>query len=368
MTLPLTYDEDTDPRLKKMIDYVQEGDGKLQYDVKKHKVDDWVAEEQKIITEKGYRAIGDEYYKWLEEQKTPANVGICIPSFNGNVSIQVMQALIEMFKPNFQLYFLIGHSLDAQRNQLVEKALEWKELTHIFFIDADTAPPPHVLVRLLKRDLDIVSGYYMQKTHPFAPLVIKRPADKDGKKGMNFFPLITPALQDTLLPVDAAGCGCLLIKREVFESMKPPFFKFNFINQAGTKTMGEDLYFFDQAMEIGYQPYVDLSVLCQHVMGGNIFPREFVRQTLGRGTASVERILQYNTSALLQSGGFKPTLFEELMKEEGLRLKEKAEKELEKKEEKPPPGPISADLRGQQPLKKPPRKKPVRRKKNAKRK
>ena len=53
--------------------------------------------------------------------------------------------------------------VDIARNRIVETALKYPAVTHLFFMDSDMRFPPESLRRLLERDLPIVSGTYFAR-------------------------------------------------------------------------------------------------------------------------------------------------------------------------------------------------------------
>ena len=67
---------------------------------------------------------------------------------------------------------------------------------------------------------------------------------------------------DELFEIDAAGMGCCLIEREVFQQIEAPWFKFD-VRCDGHMT-GEDIYFFERCAEVGIRPVVVPRVLCAH--------------------------------------------------------------------------------------------------------
>ena len=64
----------------------------------------------------------------------------------------------------------------------------------------------------------------------------------------------------------AIGLGCMLVKREVFETLEKPYFKISWDDQHDS-LMGEDIYFCTRANEAGYEVWLenDLSKNIAHV-------------------------------------------------------------------------------------------------------
>lgn len=277
-------------------------------------------EEQKLLT------TDDEYWKnaspsnlnipalfrfykdtILPKMDKKVLVSMLIPTGDGNMNINCAVAMSTMFKPAHRIHIIQGHNIHVLRNDLVEMALRNEDCTHLFFLDSDVVMPPYGLMRLLRRsmeqDMDIVAGIYLMKAPPYAPLAIMRPQHIiTGKKKYNYYFEITQELLNKVVPIDATGAGCLLIKREVIETIKPPWFNVN-LQEHGLSAIGEDLHFFDTAMEHGFQPYMDLSVQCDHVMGGTAIPRIFFQGLAAIGPQSKVNIDTWNKNAVLQAQG-----------------------------------------------------------------
>lgn len=147
--------------------------------------------------------------------------------------------------------------VDNARNQIVDEFLK-SDCTHLFFIDADTIPPVDALDKLLSHNKDITSG--------LTPIVYHN--EKDGyHTGMNCTDLEENRVQPNtgLVEIKGAGGSCLLIKRNVFDKMKPPYFRFLYSDDNGKATMvSEDIYFMAMALGYGVKAYCDTTVVCKH--------------------------------------------------------------------------------------------------------
>jgi len=155
------------------------------------------------------------------------------------------------------------------RNECVERFLE-TEATHLFFLDSDVIAPPGAVERLLSSGGAVVSGLYFQKIPPHFPEAYRR----DGAVYKSVGEELRRKLEQARLPftsgamllaepkrmkVDAAGAGCLLIRRDILEKLPPrPF--------GPCETgYGEDIWFCRQAQEAGFDITLDWSVLCGHL-------------------------------------------------------------------------------------------------------
>ncbi len=167
-----------------------------------------------------------------------------------------------------------GQLIDDARNGLTETFLgtstEW-----LFWMDSDMTFPKETLVELFNvaeaKNAKMVTGVYYQRKGKNFPVLWSRGDDTDsGQKsglqdkrsetnkyvGAFLFP--HPDKKEPAI-AHAAGFGCVLVHRSVFETMDRPWFKFI------PGTCSEDFYFFVNAKELGftlwYTPKLELGHL-----------------------------------------------------------------------------------------------------------
>ena len=171
---------------------------------------------------------------------------------------QTIMSLLSLRMPNNTMvkYHFIGSSLvyDA-REKIVEFAMNEKA-DWIFFLDSDMVPPHDILIKLTDLNVPMCTGMAFKRTPPFQPcFYTKVGVDKEFKPQLESpveFPL------QGIIECQGFGMACALIRREVFEKVKKPYF-FPFPN------IGEDLSFCLRARQAGFKMYCDLSVDCGHV-------------------------------------------------------------------------------------------------------
>jgi hypothetical protein len=103
---------------------------------------------------------------------------------------------------------------------------------------------------LLAQEKDIIGGWVMLRSEEI-PNVYKW---KDENKVEHI-----PVYPKGLTEVDRMGGGCVLVKREVYEKLPKPCYKYD------EKHKTEDLYFCDLAKEKGYEIWVEGTIRCQHI-------------------------------------------------------------------------------------------------------
>lgn len=154
------------------------------------------------------------------------------------------------------------------RNALCTAALD-QNVDYLFFLSDDVLPPPNALLSLLdkigrifhveERDTkaELITGVYWTKAYPPEPYLFKdllKGTFKDWKAG-------------EFLPVDMAGCDCLMISTEVLRTVPFPWFSTDWVWEEGQKPSPiatEDFYFFTKARQHGFKLFADTSIQCLH--------------------------------------------------------------------------------------------------------
>ena len=133
-----------------------------------------------------------------------------------------------------------------------------KEYDYIMWIDSDQVFEPNDFFKLLEHDKDIVSGLYLRK--PQGDTLNDIPIEfacfnEDGKR------LYTNEVNGELRKVWSNGMGWMLIKKGVFEKIEYPWFG-PVIEGLGFH--GEDVSFQLRAKDVGFDSYVDTSIIVGH--------------------------------------------------------------------------------------------------------
>lgn len=184
------------------------------------------------------------------------SVMVCVPT-DGDIRSETTEAVFAICANHSDgagFLSLRAHPTDRCRNQCVEAFLASPH-SHLLFIDSDVVPPANCLELMLAIKQPVVCGIY--------PLVIENKlctsvAQKMAQDTYGFL----HDYPDEPFEIDAAGMGCCLIVREVFERIDQPWFKFQ-VRDDGNQT-GEDIYFFERCVEIGIRPVVLPQILCSH--------------------------------------------------------------------------------------------------------
>jgi len=114
---------------------------------------------------------------------------------------------------------------DIHRNEYGRAMLNHPEFSHLVMLDSDHEHPPDVVQRLATAaahhpDKLVIGGLNFRRTAPYDPCIFKN--DRDG------IPRQPANWGAGLLQVDILGHGCIIIAREVFERVPPPWWRYDY--------------------------------------------------------------------------------------------------------------------------------------------
>lgn len=181
---------------------------------------------------------------------------------------------IQANRPRFQGFFDSIERLQVPEGTALERASNYNaahnrneliggmEGDWLLFLDDDHVYEDNALLRMLDRDVDIVTALYCRRYPPFDPVVFNSVAGIEGKSELWTWEGLSE--ESGLLEVAGCGAGALLVRRKVFEAMEPPYFR---VGGSDWKSdvIGEDVNFCVAAREKGFKVYVDLEILFAHL-------------------------------------------------------------------------------------------------------
>ena len=159
--------------------------------------------------------------------------------------------------------------------------------SHIAYLDADMVYPPKALVDMIELDSPLAAVVCYRGAPPHDPLIWGKGDDELLKpfKDYQF---------GDVVDATAVGCACLLVKREVIEAVRRPWFQVCEIKE-GEKIIrrGEDTYFTRKCTSEGFA----LKVITKYDVGHIrevIIDRDFwLLQMLVRKFGSKEKIIEF---------------------------------------------------------------------------
>ncbi len=192
-----------------------------------------------------------------------------------------------------------GQMIDDARNGLTESFLgtstEW-----LFWMDSDMVFPKETLVELFKvaeeKNTKLVTGVYYQRKANNFPVLWSRGAElesgsKSGltekrsetNKYVGAFMFPHPDKKEPAM-AHAAGFGCVLVHRSVFETLDRPWFKFI------QGVCSEDFYFFVNAKEAGFQLWYTPTIDLGHIGDAPIITKKDFHAKLEKSNLAVDTL------------------------------------------------------------------------------
>lgn len=158
-----------------------------------------------------------------------------------------------------------GSSIAKNRNVLIQHARQ-KGVDYIFFLDDDQLFQPDILRRLLRHEVEVVSGLYCKRLWPNLPLIFDRYEENSGA-------VVHHPLQQNekgLKRVPATGAGCLLLRMNIFSQIEEPFFT---LGQIDKDQWNDDISFFKKLRAAKVPIYIDLEQQVGHIGEMSIWPK-----------------------------------------------------------------------------------------------
>lgn len=140
-----------------------------------------------------------------------------------------------------------GSLISANRDMIINRALNMPEITHVMFIDDDMGFPQDAIHQLAKHKLPIVACNYKMRFPPGEFTAVN--TDKVSR-------VITTDESTGLVEAAFSGFGMCLIERRVFEAIPQPRFMIRF-NEDSKQYSTEDVTFFEKARAKGFPCMID---------------------------------------------------------------------------------------------------------------
>jgi hypothetical protein len=212
-----------------------------------------------------------------EEVDKMPSIFLAIPNM-GKIQTDLMLRVVQWVYGNKLILFPPQNfsPVSVARNKCVEEFLK-RKYDYIFFVDADTVPPPDAITRLLSHRKKMVSGVTCNLKlcsdgilRP-APMVFRYANKRKPKEG--FMPILKASGVEEII---ACGMSCCLIHKDVFKGIKEPWFEERPYAKYGKTALGEDFDFCEKVIKKGIKIHADFGVKCSHHKQVKIdYPNQF---------------------------------------------------------------------------------------------
>ena len=202
---------------------------------------------------------------WLDEPRkypgTKKRVLVAIPTAK-NIEVDTFKSIYDQvvsdnIEVEFQYFY--GYRIDQIRNLIADWVIKGN-YDYLFSVDSDITFDKDVLQKFIDHDVDIVSGIYRQRKS-------EQILEIYSLEGSN---MIWSDLRDKqLVEIGGCGFGCVLVKREVFESVGQPAFEYH-VALDHKNTISEDWDFCAKARAKNFKVWADTDVVCGHI-GSTVF-------------------------------------------------------------------------------------------------
>lgn len=184
---------------------------------------------------------------------TRPKVAICIPSGDMCYIDFATCLAAALYSSRVKPVLIRGQSsiVTVARDNCIENMITVEEITKermdwVLFLDSDMTFPPDTLPRLIQHDKDVVCATYVRRYPPHDLLgksLSGKPEDVGG--GVE--------------EVAGIPLGVCLIRREIFDKLRAPYFRLLFNEETG-KVTSEDYIFCHQVRELGYKVWIDFDL------------------------------------------------------------------------------------------------------------
>lgn len=212
---------------------------------------------------------------------------IATPMYGGNCTAGYASSMLNLSGlMTYEHNFVTNESLVTRaRNMLAHNFLS-TDCTHLLFIDADVAFDSHGVVKMVESDLPLIGGLYAKKYINWGKV------HAAANRGVTPENLHSAACDyyvrgdveigsDKPVEVLSVGTGLMLIKREVFETLRPdtPVSKLGSVVVGQIKSTDNVHHFFDTAVDNNTGEFLSEDyAFCQRwrVKGGKVYAAPWV--------------------------------------------------------------------------------------------
>jgi hypothetical protein len=219
---------------------------------------------------------------------------IATPMYGGNCTAGYASSMLNLSRIiSYQHNFVTNESLVTRARNMLTHTFLSTDCTHLLFIDADVAFDPEGVVKMVESGLPLIGGLYAKKYINWAKVHFSathgvNPRDLHSS-GCDYYVRGDVEIgSEKPTEVLSVGTGLMLIKREVFETLRPE----TPISKLGSEVVGqinssENVYhFFDTGVDKNTGEFLSEDyAFCQRwrAKGGKVYVAPWV-STIHIGT------------------------------------------------------------------------------------
>lgn len=204
------------------------------------------------------------------------NILIAVPTFE-NIYPDTFKSIYDLDKSGHDVAFefVRGYDCATARNKIARLAINGG-YDYVLMVDNDVVLPKDALVNLLDDPKDVCLGYYAHRDTDNiyrGRTCVCKLLTADGVRYKNY-PLESEytaeeiaalkAKGDYKVRIHGGGMGCALIKTDVFERTKYPWY--DWANYKDGGMLSEDLYFCENCRKNSIPIHMDTRVNCGHML------------------------------------------------------------------------------------------------------
>lgn len=188
----------------------------------------------------------------------PCERAVMVEAMNGLIKIATRVA-----RYGWEWFDFSYRRTDVARNMMGHCLLD-SDMEYVCMLDSDHMHHEATVERLVscamaKPDIKIVAGMNYRRGPGYEPMAYIFVGERQ-------LMAIEPPKEPALLPCDAVSTASILIHREVFEAMEPPWFRYNYDTYNEGDCGTEDIYFCRRVRaETDYQVWVHTGIVSPHL-------------------------------------------------------------------------------------------------------
>ena len=187
----------------------------------------------------------------------PCERVVLVEAVNG-----IMHNVIRAVEHGWEWYGFGYDRTDVARNRMAHKLLEG-DCEALVMLDSDHKHHPRLVEYLAMAaaahpEMGVIAGLNYRRTPPHEPMAYR--TDASGKYGC-----ILPEVKG-LVEVDACSTASMLVRREVFEALEPPWFRYEYDHYDHGVSTSEDVAFCRRVLrETDWRIYVHTQLTSPHL-------------------------------------------------------------------------------------------------------